>query len=201
MSKGETMDSVIRADLVARAKNMIFAPASEWPVIALEPATVGSMYQGYVMPLAAIPPLATLIGMILFYHFGFGGALLLAIVSYVLSLIGVYVMAWIAAKLAPMFGGSDSIEAGMKLVGYGLTAAWVGGIFHIIPALGVISLLFSIYCIYVLYTGVTPMMNVPQGRAIGYLLALIVAMIVVFIVIAFVAGAVAGVGFMGSGLR
>ena len=195
------MDGIIRADLVPRAKNMIFAPASEWPVIAVEPASVGAMYQGYVMPLAAIPPLATLIGMMLFYHFGFGGARCCAIVSYILSLIGVYIMAWIAAKLAPMFGGTDSLESGMKLVGFGLTAAWVGGIFHIIPALGAISLLFAIYCIYVLYTGVTPIMTVPQGRAVGYLLALIVAMIVVFVVIAFLAGAIAGVGFMGSGLR
>jgi hypothetical protein len=195
------MEGVIRADLVSRAKNMILAPASEWPVVAMEPTTVGAIYQGYVMPLAAIPPLATFIGMILFYHLGFGGALLLAIVSYILGLIGVYVMAWIAAKLAPMFGGIDSLEPGMKLVAYGSTAAWVGGVFHIVPALGFLSLIAAIYGIYLYYSGVTPVMNVPQGRVIGYLVALIVALIVVFIIIAALAGAIAGVGFMGSGMR
>jgi hypothetical protein len=195
------MENVIRADLVSRAKNMMLAPTSEWSAVAVEPTSIGALYQGYIMPLAAIPPVATFIGMLAFYHIGFGGALLLAIVSYILSLIGTYAMAWLAAKLAPTFGGVDSMESGLKLIGYGLTAAWVGGIFHIIPALGIISFLFALYSFYVIYTGATPIMTVPQGRAVGYVIAVVIAIIVVFIIIAALAGAIAGVGFMGANLR
>ncbi|HEY7992119.1 MAG TPA: Yip1 family protein [Stellaceae bacterium] len=187
-------------DIVSRAKNMIMSPAAEWPVVASESYTVGSLYQGYIIQLAAIPPVATLIGTLLFRHIGFGGALLIAIVTYILGLIGVYVVAFIAGKLAPMFGGNDSTEAGLKLVAFGSTAGWVGGVFHIIPALGILSLLAAIYGIYLFYTGVTPVMNVPSGRVIGYLIALIVAVIVVYIVIFALVGAIAGAGMMAGGM-
>ena len=41
--------------IVDRVRNMLFVPKEEWPRIAAEPATVGSIYSGYVMMLAAIP--------------------------------------------------------------------------------------------------------------------------------------------------
>ncbi len=187
-------------DIVSRAKNMLLSPAAEWPTIAAEPSSVASLYQGYIAPLSAIPPIATLLGTMIFYHFGFGGALLLAIVSYVLGLVGVYVVGFIAAKLAPMFGGTDNMESGLKLVAYGSTAAWVGGVFHIIPQLSILSLLAAIYGIYLYYTGIAPVMNVPTGKVIGYLIALVVAVIIVFIVIAAIVGAIVGGSMMGMGM-
>ncbi len=45
--------------IVQRAKNIIIKPADEWNVIAGEPATVGGLFTGYAMILAAFPwPLA-----------------------------------------------------------------------------------------------------------------------------------------------
>lgn len=181
-------------DIVARAKNMIMSPAAEWPAVAGESYTVGSLYQGYVIPLAAIPPVATFIGYLIFWHVGFGFALGHAIVMYILSLIAVYVIAFIAAKLAPMFGGADNMESALKLVAFGSTGAWVGGIFHIVPVLGILSLLAAIYGIYLFYTGITPVMNVPSGRAIGYLIALIVTWVVIAIVIGLIVFAIVGTG-------
>jgi hypothetical protein len=189
------MEMVGGVDLVTRAKNMIMAPAREWPLVAGEPVTVGGLYQGYIMPLAAIPPVATLIGRLIFLpHFSFGAALLSAIFFYVLSLIAIYVLAFVAAKLAPMFAGTDNFDAGLKYAAYGSTAGWVGGVFHIIPALGVLSLLMAIYGIYLFYTGVTPVMNVPSDKAVGYLIAWVVAVIVVFVIVAALVGAVVGTG-------
>jgi hypothetical protein len=182
-------------DIVNRAKNMLMSPATEWQVIAGETTDIQTLYTSYIMPLAAIPPLAGLIGRaILFPRMSFGTALIGAIVFYVLSLIAVYVVAWIAAKLAPMFGGTDNVDSGLKLVAYSSTARWVGGIFRIIPPLGILSLLASLYGIYLFYTGITPIMNVPAGRAVPYLLALIVATILVFIVIGVLVAGVMGAG-------
>ncbi len=48
--------------LVARAKNILLQPKTEWPVIAGEQATTGSLYTGYIIPLAAIGPVASIIG-------------------------------------------------------------------------------------------------------------------------------------------
>ena len=49
--------------LVDRVKNILLSPRTEWPVIDAEPATVASLYTGYIMPLAAIPVICQAIGM------------------------------------------------------------------------------------------------------------------------------------------
>jgi Yip1 domain len=189
-------------DIVSRAKNMITSPKTEWPIIEGEITDVAGLYTSYIVPLAAIPPLAGLIGRSLLFPrvgMGFGIGLVAAVVAYVLGLIGVYVVAFIAAKLAPMFGGRDDLIRGLKLIAFGSTAAWVGGIFRLIPFLGILSLLASLYSIYIIYTGVTPMMGVPQDRAIGYTVAVIVAAVVVFIVIGLIVGGIVGAGIMAGG--
>jgi hypothetical protein len=187
-------------DIVTRAKNILISPKTEWPVIEGEISDIPTVYTGYIMLLAAVPPLASLIGLsLLFPILGFGIGLVGAIVTYVLSLVGVYLVAWIAAKLAPNFGGIDDMGRAVKLVGYGWTAAWLGGIFHLVPALGILSFLASLYSLYLLYTGAPAMMRVPADRAIGYTAALIVAAIVVVLIIAVIAGSVVGAGMMGMG--
>src|SRR5688500_19234038 len=56
--------------LVDRAKNIIVSPKTEWPRIDAEPATIGGIYTSYVMILAAIPPVALALGLILFLPSG-----------------------------------------------------------------------------------------------------------------------------------
>lgn len=48
--------------LMERAKNILFQPKQEWPVIDVEQTSVGALYTGYIIPLAAIGPVASLIG-------------------------------------------------------------------------------------------------------------------------------------------
>ena len=48
-------------NVVDRVKNILINPKQEWPKIAAEPATVQSLYVGYIMILAAIGPLAIII--------------------------------------------------------------------------------------------------------------------------------------------
>ena len=45
--------------LLDRVKSILLAPRPTWQVIDSESATVGSLYTGYVIPLAAIPAVAT----------------------------------------------------------------------------------------------------------------------------------------------
>ena len=49
--------------LVERARRIVMQPREEWPVIAAETATVRDLYTGYIMPLAAIGPAASFIGL------------------------------------------------------------------------------------------------------------------------------------------
>jgi hypothetical protein len=198
--RGELMTIVSefnKSGIVERAKNILLKPAETWDVIAYEPATEKGLFTGYAIYLAAIPPLASLIGGQVFGHSFFGvtyrapflGAVAGAILQYVLSLIGIFVFALIIEALAPTFGAHKNRLQALKVATYAYTAAWVAGIFSLIPSLGILSILGGIYSLYLLYLGLPRVMNAPQSKALGYTALCVVVGIVLSIVIGAVVGA------------
>ncbi|HEY6050157.1 MAG TPA: YIP1 family protein, partial [Thermoanaerobaculia bacterium] len=83
---------------------------------------------------------------------------------------------------APRFGGQPGRIAALKLAVYSSTAAWLAGVFSLVPALSILSLL-GLYSLYLLYLGVPVLMKVPRDRALGYTIAAVVAAVVLFAVI------------------
>ncbi len=190
-----------RAALIARVKAILLTPKEEWPRIAAEPATVGSLYSNYVIYLAAIPPLCMLIGSLVFGH-GFAGityrpslfgALATALVEYGFQLGGVYVFARIIEALAPRFGGEKDRVSAFKLAAYSATASWLAGIFSLMPALAVLALL-GLYSLYLLYTGVPVLMRVAADRALSFTAAVIAIGLVIGLLAAALAAAVIPAG-------
>lgn len=182
--------------LVDRAKAMALSPKTEWPIVAAEGDSVSAVLTRYVLPLAAIGPVATLIGSQVFGYgaFGFsyrpsiGSAIATAITSYILTVAGVFVVAFIANFLSPKFNGKDNYAAAFKWCAYAFTAGWVVGIVGLVPSLGILGLL-GLYSLYVLYLGATPMMGIPQEKAGGYTAVTVVATIVVYFVVGALAAA------------
>lgn len=177
--------------LMDRAKNILFQPKQEWPAIDAEQASVGGLYKGYIIPLAAIGPVASLIGWsVLGMRVPFVGAikipisygLRMAVVQYVGALVGTFVLALIIDALAPTFGGQKNRIQALKVAAYSATAAWVAGIFAIIPALAILGIL-GLYSLYLLYLGLPVLMKSPQDKAMGYTVVVIVVAIVLAIVI------------------
>jgi len=186
-------------NLVARAKDILLQPAATWDVIDTEPATIGDLYRSYVMPLAAIPAVCSLLGMLIFGIGGFGISFrpspvwLIAqtAVGYALSLGMVYVMALIIEGLAPTFGGTkDRIQA-FKLAAYSPTAAWIAGVFGLLPTLAVLALIGGLYSLFILYKGLPKLMKAPEEKATPYFVVVLVCAVVVGVVIASVTGAIA----------
>jgi hypothetical protein len=178
---------------------MIMKPAAEWDVVAAEPATVGGLYTGYAMILAAIPAVAGLIGSILFVHMNPIAAVIFAVMQYVLTLVGVYVIAFIVDALAPSFGGEKNQIQALKLVIYGYTAAWVAGVATIIPVLGgLVALVGGIYSLYTLYLGLPKLMKNPADKTVGYFIVTIIVAIVVYAVIGLIVGLVVGMLAVGA---
>jgi len=184
--------------LIERVQSILLKPKQTWPAIAAEGGDTASIYTGYVMILAAIPAVAGFIGLTLVGVGGFGvnyrmpilSGVVQMIVSYVLTLAMVFVLALIVNGLAPTFGGTKDQVRAIKLVAYGMTASFVGGIFALIPALGVLALLASLYSIYLIYTGIAIMMRCPSDKAVAYTAVVIVCGIVAGIVIAALAALV-----------
>jgi hypothetical protein len=179
------------ASLVDRAKNILLRPKEEWVVIAAEPASIGDIYRNYVAILAAIPAIAMAIGLLLmgngFFHFSMSFIIGQAIIGYLLSLAGVYVLALIIEALAPSFGGVKDRLAAFKLAAYSMTAVWVAGIFSIIPLLGILGLIGLAYTLYLLWIGLPVLMKSPADKTPVYAISVIVAYIVVYFVIAMIA--------------
>jgi hypothetical protein len=178
------------SNIVSRAKNIIMRPKAEWVVIDAEPATIGGIYRNYVVILAAIPPLAQAIGMYLFgfrilgfvYRPPLERVIGQAVLSYLLSLVSIYLLALIIEALAPTFGGTKNRVQAFKVAAYGATASWLAGIFGIIPNLAILSIV-GLYSLYLYYVGLPLLMKVPQDKAVGYIAAVIVSAIVLFIVV------------------
>ncbi|WP_176399702.1 Yip1 family protein [Novosphingobium sp. B 225] len=194
--------------LIDRIKALVTKPADTWPAIAAEPASPADLITKVAVPLAAIGPVAGFIhgqlwgyGALGFsYKPGLMAGLTGAVVGYVLGLIGVCVLALIADFLAPKFGGTSDRTNAFKLVVWGSTAAWIVGIFQLIPGLGILGLL-ALYSCYLFYTGAAPLMKVPQDKAAVYtVVTLVAAMVLYFVVAAVTAPVVAlfGGGMAGS---
>lgn len=196
--------------IIARAKAILLTPKTEWPVIVGEPTTVADLYRNYIVVLAAVPAVFTFLKMSLIgvsvpfagtVRIGIGAGLSQMVLGYVLTLVMVYVMAFIIDMLAPSFGGQKDRVQALKTVAYAYTAGWVAGIAAILPWLGtLIGIAGLIYGIYLLYLGLPHTMKCPQDKAGGYTAVAIIIAIVLGFCVFWVVGTVTGVrSYMGGG--
>jgi hypothetical protein len=177
---------------IGRAKGMLLEPRATWKEIDAEFTKPGEIWGKYIIPLAALGPIATTVGMILFGRkvpftsltnpVPVGTAISAGVAMYVMSLLSVFVLSRIISLLAPGFGGQRNDVQGLKAAAYASTAAWLGGVFQIMPALSLVSVLFSLYSLVLLYIGLPIVMKVPKDRAMGYTAVVIIAAIVVYLI-------------------
>jgi hypothetical protein len=183
-------------NLTERAKNILIQPAEEWRVIEKEPTTTGDLYTSYIMPLAAIGPVASIVGLSIIgigsplggtYRVSLMTAIGHAVVTYVLALAGVYVLALIIDALAPTFNGTKNSSQALKVAAYSSTAGWLVGIFNLIPVLAFLQI-FGLYSLYLLYLGLPALMKSPQDKTLAYTVVVIIAGLIIFAIIGAVGG-------------
>ena len=191
--------------IIARVKAILLTPAAEWAKIEVEPATVGSLYTGYILVLAAIGPVCSAIGGLVFgygvwfvrFRPSVGAALSQAIVHYVLSLVSVFVLALIIDALAPSFDGQKNRIQAFKVATYASTAAWLAGVFSLIPGLSILGLA-GLYSVYLLYLGLPLLMKAPEAKAPIYTLVTIVAALILFAIAFAITAPMVGMGTLAS---
>lgn len=198
---------------VDRVKNTLMAPRSELQVVDAESATVASLYTGYIAPLAAIPAICQAIGSSLIgvsipfvgghYRVPIVTAIISAVVRWVLTLIGVYIGAFIVDALAPTFNGTKNMVQALKVVAFSATAVWVFGIFSLLPMLSLLMLIGLLYSLYLLYLALPVLMKSPADKAAGYTVVVIIACFIVGLIIGAIVGALGFtmLGGMGAGYR
>lgn len=180
--------------MTGRIQRLIATPSAEWDRIDAEPMSERGILTGWVAPLAAIGPLATLIGGQLFgwrvlgatINPGLGSAIAGAVTAWLLAIAGTYVLALIIDALAPTFGATKNRVQALKVAAYSATAGWLAGVFAIIPALAFLGIL-GLYSLYLFWVGLPKVMKAPGDRAIGYVAATIVAAVVLYLVVGAIA--------------
>ncbi|HEV2671605.1 MAG TPA: Yip1 family protein [Gemmatimonadales bacterium] len=178
--------------LVSRVKGIMLEPRSTWKELDTEFTKPGEVWARYIIPLAGLGAIARTIGMILFGKqvpftsltnpVAIPTAVVSGVVVLVVSLLSVFLLAKLISVLAPGFNGQKNDVQGLKAAAYSSTAAWIGSVFALIPALNIVTLLFSFYSIVLLYVGLPILMKVPKDRAMGYTATVIIVAIVIFVI-------------------
>jgi len=192
-------------DIVPRVQSILLKPKEEWVKIKAEPSTVAELFTSYAMVLAAIPAVGQFLGNILVgrrlpmvgvFRWPLGRALGNAVVSYVFSLVAIYLFALIINELAPNFGSTKNLTSALKLAVYSMTPGWVAGVLYIIPGLWVLSILAGLYGLYILYLGFdTPLMETPKDKVVGYLVVSILVVIALYVVFYLILGGIFAVRY------
>ena len=179
------------AGVIVRAFRIVVAPARTWAAIAAEPADAHGLFPRYVAPLAAIPAVCGVAGPL---QFGFNianvgvvmsplGLILGALAGYALTFACLLVAALLVDLIAGAFGGVRDRARALELVTYAATASWIGGLAELYPSLGLaVGILAAAYCLYTLYLGVTPMMQVPDERRLTAFAAMLLVVVALWAV-------------------
>jgi hypothetical protein len=185
--------------MIERIKRLVLSPAAEWAAIDAEPMTAKGIFMTWVVPLAAIGPIAALIGSQLFgfsflgvtYRPSIVGSVEAALIGYASALVGIFVLALVIDALAPSFGATKNSVSAMKVAAFSATAAFVVGIVQILPALFFLGLLGA-YSLYLLWIGLPLLMKPPADKAVAYFAVTLVVCVVVMIVVSTLTSSLTG---------
>lgn len=186
--------------IITRIKEVLLNPAEAWKHIRNEEGNVQEILKQYVLPLAAIPAIASFIG---YWLIGvkvplwgrmtsFEWGLSQAITSYVSLVAGVLITGWVISYLAPKFNANVSFGNAVKLVAYSYTPIFVAGIFYLVPSLSIIAGLAGLYGLYILYIGFEPVTSVPKEKQTSYFVVSLLVLIAVYFLLGLLIAAILG---------
>lgn len=182
-----------RPGLIARARDILIRPRSEWQRVASEePAPlIGS----YVVPLALLGSVVGLAASVVY-----AGALAVsaalvskavaALLYFVFAIVGVVVAAWLINMLAPRFGAEANNGRAMQLAAYSATPILAAALFAVAPPVaGVMLGAGVIYAFVLLAMGVQKLMplRAPDNDVPRFVLSMVgLAFVVVALTATFV---------------
>jgi hypothetical protein len=151
-------------------------PVAHFEAITLEERSVSDLFLGYILILAAIPPLAGLIGTTQFgWSFAagatvkltFASALKISIAYYLAILVAIYTVAKLIQWMSRTYGGGQPLERCLALTSYTATPMFLIGVLQIYPVMWlnyIAGLPVLAYTVYRLYIGTPIMMRIPREQ-------------------------------------
>lgn len=187
-------------NIIERVKNILLSPKYEWEVIKDEVITVKELFTSYAVFVASIPAIAGWIGYSFSGWLPVGSSFGWAIVTYILSLVGAFLVGYIIDAFAATFGSTKDLTSSMKVSVYASTASWVGGIFYLFDFLSFLSLVAGIYTLVLMYNGLKIVKNVPDDKVTGYFITVVIVSIVIYLIIGSITSALFLTSYAVSGI-
>lgn len=172
--------------ILSRAYGLLREPKKEWEQIRAEQTTVPNILLGYVAPLAAIPPVCSLIGSYVFepdFAGDIGQALIRAVVTWLVSIALVFFLGVLTNAVADQFDADKNDLNAQKIAAYSLTPSFLSGVFGLWPPLWWLSLFALAAMVFLMYRGLPILMKAPQERALSYAATVTIATMVAGIVL------------------
>jgi hypothetical protein len=174
--------------IIVRVKGIIVSSKKEWRIIAFEEKTTSSVFRSYLLPLSFISVIACYIGYgIVGSKQGMFGLVATAKLGYhyaaftFINLItSPFITALIISFFATSFNALKNFDKAFKLVVYSYTPILVASILYIVPSLSQLVFLAGLYGSYLLFTGIKPMLNVPNDKKLVYFIVSLVSTIIVY---------------------
>jgi hypothetical protein len=186
-------------ETLRRIVYLFFRPAAEWDLIAAEKTSVDALLRCYILPLALLAPVATVVGMKYFDRewdpvhgylvpadqvYATGATTYFAIVGSIL------VLAAIFALVVPMFGGTRDYVAALKVATYGAIPGLLAGATLLLPVMAIVGIVGLCHTLYLYWLGAHRVLNVPSGGESEFVGISIVLLTLVSVLAGAAAGAI-----------
>ena len=160
--------------IILRIKNIISKPNSEWDIIANESDNYKAVMRDYALPLILVVSVAKFLGLSKFgINLSFY-SILYAAVDFVSLYFGIYIAALIVKEIAPSFQSNNDKNIAFKLIIYSSTPVFTASfISNLAPSLFFVNL-FYIYTLYLLWTGIGPLMNTAEKNKMSFIIIIVI---------------------------
>lgn len=174
---------------LTRAAAIIVRPRATWGTIASEKTSLVAILFGYVVPLAAIGPVATFLALRVvgvpiaareIYRTSVGVAFANAAFAFGLVLGGIVLIATLITMLAPLFGATRDFVRAFRISAYAYTPLLLGGALVLIPKLGLwqlvaLEILAAVDALVLLVMGLIAIIGTSPRRAVVFAAVVVVA--------------------------
>ncbi len=162
--------------ILLRIKNIISKPVLEWLVIANDNDDYKAVLRNYALPLIVLVSVARFLGLSKFgINLSFY-AILYAIVDFLSLYFGMYISALIIKEVAPSFLSDNDKTVAFKIIIYSSTPIFVASFISNLASSLFFVNLFYIYTLYLLWSGIGPLMNTPERNKMSFIIIIVIVL-------------------------
>lgn len=163
---------------IRRIVQLTTDPQGAWNDIAEEEFSAQSIYRDYLLPTALLASVCLLLGVGLFSDGGWKSGVETAVFYFVAVLFIPFTALVLLGFLVPYFQGQAERRHMLAFAAFALLPVISTGLLGILPGVFVLSalrtlvtLVAAIFSVYLVWTGITPMLNVPADRRTDFFVA------------------------------